>query len=476
MKRRHFLAGSAAVSTAALGGLVYRGFNREFADPRAHPEALLDTPTGRRMVWKNWSEYLHSYPASRAKPRDEQALAELLKTATGPIRPVGAGHSFTPLVPTDGTLVSLRHFNGLISHTADTARVYAGTKLGQIGGLLDPIGQMLPNMPDVDVQSLAGAMATATHGTGAGLGAMHSYIEGLRLVTPRGDVLECNAQQNSDVFQAAKVSLGSLGVITEYTLKNIPRQNMRRRAWMQPLEELLEQFDELAANNYSFEMYFIPYLEQGLAITINPTDDPVSPRTEDPDNDAVGDLQLARNMLDWWPWLRRTIANSLSGDYEPQESVDNWYNAFPSDRAVRFNEMEYHMPREHLLDTVRQVKATIEAEHPETFFPCEVRVVKEDDAWLSPFDHGQSGSGSGGSGSIAVHRYYQEDPMPLFNTIEPLYKKVHGRPHWGKMHTLGAADFAERYPHWQDFVELRAELDPENKMLNAHLRQVFGLG
>lgn len=470
MKRRYFLAGAGAAAAAGIGGLVYRGNNRSFPDPRQHPQALITDANGeRRMVWKNWSEYLHSYPEQRAKPPDEAELAALLRDSQGPIRPVGAGHSFAPLVPTAGTLVSLRYFNGLIDHTDSTATLYAGTKLGQIGGLLDPLGQMLPNMPDVDVQSLAGAMATATHGTGEGLGALHHYIEALRLVTPTGEILDCSRTQNTEVFQAAKVSLGSLGVITQYTLKNTPRKNLKRRAWMQPLNELLEQFDELAANNYSFEMYFIPYLDQGVAITINPTDEPVSPRTEDADNDAVADLEMARNMLDWCPWLRRTIANGLSGDYPVQTSVDNWYNAYPSERAVRFNEMEYHLPREHLLDAVRNVKAKIEQDHPEVFFPCEVRVVngKDDDAWLSPF-------AGHDSGSIAIHRYYQEDPKPLFKSIEPLYQAIEGRPHWGKMHTLSAETLASRYPQWQNFLRIRRELDPQGKMLNEHLRQLFG--
>lgn len=472
MKRRHFLAGTAAAGAAAgLGYLGYYGSNREFVDPRSKADAIITQADGeRRMVWKNWSEYLHSYPELRAKPHDEVELAKLLQNAKGPIRPVGAGHSFAPLVPTDGTMVSLRHFNGLLDHDTGnlTARFAAGTKLGQIGAVLDPLGQMLPNMPDIDEQSLAGAMATGTHGTGAGLGALHSYVTALTLVTPTGDILRCSADNNAEVFQAAQVSLGSLGVITEYTLQNVPRQNLKRRTWMAPLDEVLGQFDQLAADNYSFEMYFIPYLDQAVVITINPTDEPISPRTEDPDNDAVAELRMARNFMDWWPWLRNAVSNGLASDYPPQESVDSWYRTFPSERAVRFNEMEYHMPREHLVDTVQRVKHTIEQQHPEAFFPCEVRVVKGDDAWLSPFYQHESGS-------IAVHRYYLEDPMPLFKTVEPLYSQVEGRPHWGKMHSLGEAELAARYPQWQAFQKVRAELDPHGKMLNEHLRKIFAV-
>ena len=177
-------------------------------------------------------------------------------------------------------------------------------------------------------------------------------------------------------------------------------------------------------------------------------------------------------MCSFWPGMRRWLMNKFTEGFEPQESVDVGYRIFPSSRAVRFNEMEYHLPREQLMPTLRKVRATLEARHPEIFFPVEIRVVKGDDAWLSPF------SGHETSGSIAVHHYHQEDPLPYFASIEPLYQppNVNGsRPHWGKMNTLGARDFAQRYPRWRDFLEVRAALDPENKMLNPYLKKVFGL-
>ena len=196
------------------------------------------------------------------------------------------------------------------------------------------------------------------------------------------------------------------------------------------------------------------------------SDEPVSPRGEDTDNDSVRDLQKLRDYTAWWPGLRRKLVSSVAAMTEPTESVDWWWNIYPSDRAVRFNEMEYHLPREAIVPALRKVREIAETQHPDVFFPVEVRVVQEDDAWLSPFYKRPSAS-------LATHRYYEEDFLPYFKSIEPIYQPMEGRPHWGKLHTLDAATLAARYPRWKDFNDIRQSLDPKGVMLNDHLRKVF---
>jgi len=468
VKRRDFLSASLAAAALPLAGCDDHG-----AANMPKPPAATVGPDGKRLLpWQNWSGYQHCLPAERLTPKNEDELAALLRSARTPLRPVGAGHSFTPLVPTEGGIVSLRHFDGLIAHdaTALTATVGAGTKLGQLAELLQGIGQALPNMPDIDEQSIAGATATATHGTGETLGALHSQIIGLRLVTPRGEVLDCSRQNNPEIFDAARVSLGSLGVITQLSLQNVATHNLKRRVWFEPIEQLIERFDEYAAQHQSFEMYYLPFSDQAMAISIDPTDEPLRPRGAEQDNDAVMGIKKLRDYLSWFPAARRKLMNLATEDYEPEEAVDVWNRIFPSNRAVRFNEMEYHLPREQLMPTLRKVRERVESQHHEEFFPIEIRTVKGDDAWLSPF------YGHAVSGSIAVHRYYVEDPLPYFADIEPLYQPLAGRPHWGKMNTLKAADFASRYPKWKDFLDVRASLDPDGRMLNSYLKQVFGIG
>lgn len=468
MKRRDFLAGAAGLAaTAALPGCDDHG-----AAGMPRPPAPASGPDGkRRLPWSNWSGYRHCLPAARVAPASEDELAELLRTATGPVRPVGAGHSFSPLVPTEGTIVSLRSFQGLIAHDAATltATFGAGTKLGLIGEPLHAAGQALPNMPDIDEQSLAGAMSTATHGTGSKLGALHSYVTALRLVTPRGEVIDCSRDSRPEIFEAARVSLGSLGVITRVTLQNVATHRLKRRIWLEPLQQMMERFDELAAQHHSFEFYYFPYCDWAAAIAIDPTEEPVRPRKEEEDEALVMQLKQLRDYAGWWPGLRRWLLNKATEDFVPEDAVDTWYKILPSSRAVRFNEMEYHLPVEALMPTLRQVRETLESRHSEIFFPVEIRTVRGDDAWLSPF------GGHEVSGSIAVHHYHQEDPLPYFAGIEPLYQPLAGRPHWGKMHTLGSGILAQRYPRWKDFLDVRAALDPEGRMLNPYLRKLFGI-
>lgn len=468
MNRREMLLSS----VAAASGVGLAGCDDHGASNMPQAPAPTTGPDGKRLIpWQNWSGYQFGVPVQRLVPKDEGELADILRQTPAPIRPVGAGHSFTALVPTDGTLLSLRNFAGLKSHdsTALTATLGAGTRLGDLGPMLDEVGQALANMPDIDSQTLAGAIGTATHGTGAQLGALHSYVKSLRLVTPNGEVLDCSAQTNPEVFSAAKVSLGSLGVITEMTLQNVPTHKLKRRSWLAPIDELIENFDQLVRENHSFEMYYIPFCSQAMAIAINPTDEEVQPRGPEQDNDAVMQIKQLRDWLSWWPGMRRRLLDMATGDFEPEEAVDLWYRIFPSSREVRFNEMEYHLPSEALMPAFKQVRERIESQHHEEFFPIEIRVVRGDDAMLSPFQ------GHAVSGSIAVHRYHKEDPLPYFASLEPIYQPYEGRPHWGKMHTLTPQQLAARYPRWQEFLAVREALDPQGRMLNPYLRQLFGV-
>ena len=472
MQRRDFislaLGGAAVAGSGAMVSCSGDGEHGSGLQAFRSLETVYDANGKRKIPWQNWSGYLHSYPDKRITPSDEAELAQILQTAASPIRPAGASHSFTPLVPTDGSLLSLRKFSGMSSYDpkAMTATFGAGTRIGSVGAPLDAVGQALPNMPDIDEQTLAGAMATATHGSGHSLPALHGQVESLRLVAVNGEVIDCSNTRNSEVFNAALVSMGSLGVVTQYTLKNMASYKLKRKTWIAPFDEFVDGFADMVKQYHSLEFYYIPYCDYVLAVGMTMTDDPVSPRTEDGDNDAVMELKLLRDSLGWWPGLRRWVANRAVKSETLQENVDTWYKIYPSERAVRFNEMEYHLPREAMAEALRRVRQTIEGNNLPIFFPVEVRAVAQDDAWLSPFYQRESCS-------IAAHRIFSEDPMDYFPLIEPIYQDYEGRPHWAKMNTMTKETFAARYPRWQDFSQVRAQLDPQGKMLNPYLKSLF---
>lgn len=448
------LGASAAVSTAALSA--------------GRPLKAL-AQSAERIKWQNWSGGQSCLPEARLAPGTTGELAAILKEAPRPIRPVGAGHSFTALVPTDGTVLSLDRLSGVLDADAEkmTATFGAGTRLGNIGKALEEKGQALINMPDINKQTLAGSVSTSTHGTGAEFGSLSSYITQLELVTPGGEVLTCSPSENVEIFEAARVSLGALGVLTKITLQNRTPYKLTRRIWSLPFDQMMEEAESLAAKHRNFEFYYIPYSGMCLAITHDETDEDIRPRVSTDDDDAVMTLKALQEWLGWAPSLREYLIRSELEDLPEEVYVDTSWRIYPSERGVRFNEMEYHLPREKALDALKEVRRTIEENNIEVFFPIEFRFVKGDDLWLSPFTGRDSCS-------IAVHRYHEEEYEPYFQAMEPIFRAHEGRPHWGKLHTLGANDFAALYPRWNDFLKVRRALDPEGIFLNDHLRHVFG--
>jgi len=435
--------------------------------------AAADTPApaagaARRLPWRNWSGSQQCLPVARVAPASVAELQELIASTTGVIRPVGAGHSFSALVPTDGTIVSLSRLSGVLSHDSEAlqATLWAGSRLGDIGAPLEQAGQALANMPDIDEQTLAGSLATATHGTGTGIGCMSTFIEGLQLVDARGELVDCDRQRNAQLFEAARVSLGSLGIITQVRLQNVAPYRLRRETVWREFEEMLAIAESDADKHRNFEFYYVPFSGMGFTDTHDITTEAVSSTEKLDGNEGARDLQLARDWLENVPRLRQLVLGTYMKTLGDEVTVENSWKNYASERNVRFNEMEYHLPRENGLQALREVRTALETQHPEVLFPIEVRFVKGDDIWLSPFYQRDCCS-------IAVHRYFDEDYTPYFRTIEPIFRKYHGRPHWGKLNTLQQQDFRSLYPRWDDFVEVRREMDPQGRFLNPYLKDLF---
>ncbi|WP_374574428.1 D-arabinono-1,4-lactone oxidase [Phenylobacterium sp.] len=465
ISRRAILLGGAAGVVAAAGGGVYLA-TRE----KPEPPSPASVDGQGHLLWRNWSGVQYGYPAERLAPKSESEVADSLKTATAPVRVVGAGHSFTGLVPTSGALMTLDGLAGIAGWEGEEAIVWTGTRLGALGPALAEKGRAMANLPDINKQSLGGAIGTATHGTGIHLGAIHSDIRMLRLATPSGEIIECDAEREPDVFQAAKVSLGALGVITQVRLATSANRRLHRKVWVEPFEETLAKAEQRWAEHRNFEFYAVPFTGLCANITHDETDAPAIPRGPEADTDTqlLEALKQLRNLLGFSTPLRKAAAKALLGSVKPEEAIDEGWKLLSTDRPVRFNEMEFHLPPDQQLAALGEVMAAIEAHRPDVFFPIELRRIAADEAWLSPFNGGPRGS-------LAVHAYYKDDYKFLFTLIEPILRKHGGRPHWGKLHDLKAPDLAALYPNWNDFLEVRRRLDPEERMLNPYLRTLFGV-
>ncbi|MFO1255713.1 MAG: D-arabinono-1,4-lactone oxidase [Sphingomonadaceae bacterium] len=465
LTRRGVVVGGTALGAGAIaaGGLGIRNALRD-----AEPAALAADDGKGHLLWSNWSGSAHSYPAVRAAPRSEEQLLDVLKRSRGPIRPVGSGHSFTGLVPTEGTLLTLDGMAGLVGHDPATNRatVRGGTRLADLGPALAAVGQEMINLPDINKQSIAGAIATGTHGTGRGIQAIHGAVVAMRLATPLGEIIDCDASTRPEVFNAARVGLGAFGVVTQVTLQNRPLSRVLKRVEVRPTEEVFEDWPNLRLRHRNVEFYVLPFTGHAVTITNDVTDRPVHPRGPDEDTETLMGLKKLRDWFEFAPSLRRRLASDEMAKIPPSEVVDEGWKLLSNERPVRFNETEYHLPIEAQILALREVLAAIETHRRDVFFPIEVRVIAADDAWLSPFYQRESGS-------IAVHAYYKEDHDFFFTMIEPIFRRHGGRPHWGKLNSLKARDLAQLYPRWAEAGEVRRTLDPQGRMLNTYLKGVF---
>ena len=462
LNRRQFLSFTAASTASLTLSACYKAPSKTLPDAKN---------AQGHYIWQNWSGSEHAYPSQRLAPNNLDELKKVLSDGVAPIRCVGAGHSFNGQCATNGTLLALDNFSGLVSHHAATytAVVKAGTRLQQLGELLEKIGQDMVNIPDVNKQTLAGAIATGTHGSGYSLPALHGRVQSFKLLTVQGQELECSASQNADMFHAALVGLGSFGVVTEYTLQNWPLAYTERQVTMLPLEDLLADWTNLYQKNRNAEFFYIPFTGLAMKVLHNQTDKAVTPRGEDKDMESLMDLKKLRDYMSWSPSLRRRIAQMLAENHGTEYAVDYGWKLLASERSVRFHEMEYHLPLDAQLPALKEVIAVIEKQRADVFFPIEARVVKGDEnAWLSPFYQQDTGS-------IAVHAYYEDDYQFLYTLIEPILKRYGGRPHWGKLHSLSDKEFALLYPQWQQVKAIRQQLDPQGKLLNSYTKKIWGV-
>lgn len=469
-RRRMLQAGAGLVVAGAIPTGMHIAWNGRSFEREGYVPGLPEAPDGETS-WMNWSGIERATPKAIEFPASDEALADLLRSTDLRVRPVGAGHSFTGLAPSEGLMINLSGMEGLLGYDPATghATFAAGTRLYHAAEELDRLGRAFPNLPDINVQTLAGSFSTATHGTGNTLTALHDYIVSFRMVTASGEILDVDASQ-PDLFEAGKVSLGALGVMTQYTLKTVPSFRLNRKVTALPVEDFLDQIEALGQAHRNFEFYYLPGTGKVASITHDLVEGeggaPPEPADGSEDDELLQGLNELRDTFGWFPWLRRKIAGAALPSGVVEDVTDESWALLATTRPTRFIEMEYHLPRENGVDTVRKIIRALD-HRKEVFFPMEYRHIAPDTAWLSPFNDGPRSS-------IAVHAAANERYDYFFTGIEPIHRAAGGRPHWGKLHSLGRAELEALYPKFGDFMALRRELDPAGQFLNPHLAKLFG--
>ncbi|MDF1779659.1 MAG: D-arabinono-1,4-lactone oxidase [Alcanivoracaceae bacterium] len=417
--------------------------------------------------WANWSGNQHASPNAIHYPTDTTQLADLLRGSTGTVRCFGGSHSFSALVPTNETLISLEAFNGLRQHHSDknTATFGAGTRLGGASAQAWAVGQSFVNEPDINLQSLAGAIATSTHGTGRDLPSLSGLVESLTLMTAQGDLLSLN-QSDGDMFRAAICSLGALGAVTEITFKNQPRYFLKEKTRVMPLKDAFQLVDRDKDKHRNIEMFAFPQGGTAIVKTMDIIDDDALIFPEDNSNDL---LEMACETTMHANWLVAPIQKLLQYLIKEEIKQGPAHRVYANVRTVRFNEMEYTVDADQGLAVLENLCEEINRRDIDVMFPLEFRYCAADNSLIGMFSERPGAS-------ISLHQYYKEDAQPYFSAAEPLLQKAGGRPHWGKIHTMNAEQLSGIYPGFEKFQAIRQQLDPQKRFMNTHLQKILGVG
>ena len=432
-------------------------------------------PRGSRS-WTNWAGNQSCRPAAIHFPTSTAEVSDIVSRAAAAgetVKAVGSGHSFTPAALTSGHLIDLSRMSRLIDVDREEHRVTVegGISIDDLNNLLHGLGYALPNLGDIAYQTISGAVATATHGTGRLLGGIATRISGMSVVAGDGNVVHMDSSRNANLLESARVGVGALGITTQLTLDVVPAFRLRAQEGADRLERILDNIDEHVETNDHFEFFWIPHTEWVLTKRNNRTDEPLSRvnpighwyKKTFLENIAFGAVcRAGRFRPRWIPRLATALPSSGQTTY-----VDDSYRIFASQRIVKFVEMEYAIPREHCAEVLRRIKNMIESKGHLVSFPVEVRFTAADDIPLSTASGRETAY-------IAVHMYKGMDHTEYFRDVSEIMADYLGRPHWGKMHDLSADELSKLYPRWDEFLAARSQLDPTRTFANSYTHRVFG--
>ena len=431
-------------------------------------------------TWTNWSKLHRATPARIETPWTISQLRQVLDEAVAQrrrIKAVGSGHSFTDIAVADDILVDLTHFTGVLDLdlTAQRVTLRSGTRLWQIPQLLADTGLALQNLGDINKQSIGGAISTSTHGTGVHYGGLASQVVGLELLTGTGETVQASADENPALLDALRVSLGAFGIVTAVTLQLVPEYDVHTAETHAELDWVLDHWDDLNSSHDHFEFFWFGHDAEVVVKTSQRRQVASAPPTlrhrlrrrlfdDVATNAALAAIcQIGRARPARVPELNRLATLGWGSS----QRTEHWSTAFTSARRVRFNEMEYALPYEVIPEVVAELRQLYRRGDISSTYPVEVRSAAPDTAWLAS-NHGRA------TGYIAVHQHFRQDYRDYFARVEPIFQAAGGRPHWGKLHTLSNTELAPMYPHWEDAVALRNQLDPDRIFTNPYLRRVLG--
>jgi L-gulono-1,4-lactone dehydrogenase len=446
---------------------------------------MLRPATG--YIFRNWDGTLECRPERFYRPESEEEVLEIVREAGdagGTVRTFGAGHSWSPLVVTDDILINLDKLDRIVSIDTEHQRVtvQAGIRLKELNRILPKHDLGMRNLGSIGEQSIAGAISTATHGTGLQLGALHTQIVGMNLVTGSGQLLSISEDGDPELLAAARVGLGALGIITQATIQCVPYYNLERKAQPLPFDEVLDRIDDLVNDNDRVRLYWFPYTDVIQMATMNRTDRPPTPRNRFKEwfTDVVVKRELMELLVetgyDLYQLPGLDVHIDVVDDINRFSAKVGWVReelVAPYDYVLNIpmppehSESEYAVPVERAAEAVRLTRRIIQENDYHVNFPVEVRFVAADEAMLSPAYRRDVCY-------VGAYTFGEEFARPFFDRFEREMKQLGGRPHWGKRLALSREEARRLYPMYDRFNEIRKELDPKGVFANAFIRDLFG--
>jgi len=409
--------------------------------------ALADLPAAG--TWTNWVGNQSFTPARFARPSSSEEVAALVGEAAAQgmgVRVVGAGHSFTPVVQTDGLLLDLSALAGVVD--ADPVRKRARARAGTpIHGFYEPLwehGLALRNQGDIDDQHIAGAVATATHGSGIGNSCFSGVVRGVSLVTPEGSIRHIG-EDEPRLLRAAQVSVGTLGVMTELEIEVAEAYRLSEQVDVWPWQEVMDRWDELVHGHRHFGFFWMPSEESAALYNIE-------------GHGAMTDRCYVKIYDEATP--------DQPDSAEPGRRTDRCYRIYPMVYDPNFHELEYFVPLERGPEALGAMRELMLASLPDSVYPLEVRTVGPDDAFLSP-------NYKTATTVISVSGTPGTDYWDYLRSVDALLAQFAARVHWGKLHFLDSERLHALYPEAGEFIAVRREIDPEGVFLNDHLRPLL---
>ena len=432
------------------------------------------------LRWESWSGLESAHPARVTAPASPADVVDAVVAARAEgltVKMVGSGHSFTGIAVAEGMMLRPDRLVGIraVDRDAMTVTVLAGTPLHELNRRLHGLGLALHNMGDIDRQTVAGAISTGTHGTGGLWASLSAQVAALELVLADGSLVRAapdGTALEADLFAAARVGLGALGILTAVTFRVEPAFTLEAVEQPMSWSEVVDGFDELVGTNTYAEAYWFPHTDRMLTKRNNRTLDDAEPLSrlrsyvddELLSNTLFGALNRVGNAV---PRAVGRINRLSSRALTARTYSDASHRVFTSSRRVVFREMEYAVPRALGMQALTEARALIEQSGWRISFPIEIRHAPADDVWLSTAYDRESVY-------LAFHMNAQTDHTDYFSGVERLMRAYDGRPHWGKLHSRTAADLAPAYPRFDDFVALRDRVDPDRLFTNDYLDRVLG--